>query len=74
MQVSGPHFFVQLTTWPPELNQKSLLPDSEHHISPGVGNQRMPKYIPYRILLGLSANTLFAATRRMQPVLGQSRC
>ncbi len=29
------------------------------------------KYIPDRILLGLSCDTLFAATRRAQPALGR---
>ena len=67
-------FFSQLTTRPPELIQKSPLLNSEHHISLGEGNQRKPKYIPCRILLGLSANTIFAATWCMQPVLGQSCC
>jgi hypothetical protein len=67
-------FFSQLTTRPQELIQKSPLPDSEHHISSGEGKQRKPEYIPCRILLGLSTNTIFAATQCVQPALGQSRC
>ena len=38
---------------------QNLTSDSEHHISSGEGNLRKPKYIPCRILLGLSANTMF---------------
>ncbi len=67
-------FFSQLTMPSPELNPKSPIPDSEHHISSGEGNQRKPEYIPCRILLGLSANTILTATRCVQPAVGQSRC
>ena len=52
-------FFSQLTTQSPKLIQEFLLGHSQRHISSGDGNLREPEYIPCRILLGLSANTLF---------------
>ncbi len=52
-------FFSQLTTRSPELIQEFPLGHSQRHISSEDGNLRRPKYIPCRILLGLSADTLF---------------
>jgi hypothetical protein len=46
---------------------------SKDQISAGEWNKRDIEYIPDRIHLGLSAYTLFAAIRRVQPVLGQLR-
>ena len=55
------NFFVfsQLTTRSPELIQEFPLGHPQRHISSGEGNLRKPEYIPCRILLGLSANTIF---------------
>ncbi len=52
-------FFSQLTTRSPKLIQEFPLGHSQRHISSGDANLREPEYIPCRILLGLSANTLF---------------
>ena len=52
-------FLSQLKTRSPELIQEFLLGHLQHHLSSGERNQRKPKYIPCRILLGLFANTLF---------------
>jgi hypothetical protein len=52
-------FFPLLTERSPELIQEFPLGHPQRHISSGEGNLRKPEYIPCRILLGLSVNTLF---------------
>jgi hypothetical protein len=48
----------------PNSIQQNRLRLPQRHISSGERNERESEYIPYRILLWLSVDTLFAATRR----------
>ncbi len=57
-------FFHTPQSESPNSIQQNRLRGPPRHSSSGERNQRDCEYIPHRILLGLSGDTLFAATRR----------
>jgi hypothetical protein len=66
-RVPRPGFFLIFFHTPqresPNSIQQNRIRRPQLRISSGERNQRDCEYIPHRILLGLSADTLFAATR-----------
>ncbi len=63
-------FHTPQSKFPNSIRQNRLR-GPPRHSSLGERNQRDWEYIPHRILLGLSSDNLFAATRRAQPALGR---